>query len=159
MAWRLLMLALALQAFLVLPSSLRAQESGDQPQQKRLDDDAENRLLAKDPETDDSGGREGWLKLAAALVLVVGVLLGLQWYLKRFRGGAVSRGNGEMEIVARRGLSPKHQLLLVRVEGRRLLIGMGPEGLSTLADFTPDDPDRKNTSDDSDTPAEGGTTA
>jgi len=70
-------------------------------------------------------------------------------------GGAVSVGRrflpqvagGGLQVVGRLSLSPKHTVYLLRVGGRVLLVGAGPQGapaliseLDDLAEVAPDPP-------------------
>ena len=63
------------------------------------------------------------------LVLTAAVLLLVRW----LRGRAQARPHGAgLQVVDRLDLSPAHTLYVVRAEGRRLLLGGGPGGLSLI---------------------------
>lgn len=73
------------------------------------------------------------LKTFGALAVVLTVLFGAAWALKRW-GHRFTRGSDQSRIhlLERRYLGPKHSLLLVRVAGETLLLGLSPQGLSFL---------------------------
>ncbi len=80
--------------------------------------------------------------MAAPLARMFGILFvlcaaaaGLAWWSRRRRG--IGPGNeNKIQIVASRGIGPRHNLVLVEVGERRLLLGTGPETVSSLADLT-----------------------
>lgn len=75
-----------------------------------------------------------WSSLAWVLLLLV--LFGaLAWWL-RFRFGREA-GAERLTVQAVRRLDGGNALWLVEVEGRRLLIGSGREGVRLIADLTP----------------------
>jgi len=75
-----------------------------------------------------------------ALVVVVGLIFLARYLLKRFGGtGKLSGRSAVLEVLARTSLTSRHQLFLVRMSGRLVLVGAGPGGLSCLAEVT--DPD------------------
>jgi flagellar protein FliO/FliZ len=80
------------------------------------------------------------LKMAGVLALVLGVLLGLVYLLKkispRFNRGAVA--GQEMDLVAQYPLGPKKTLAVVRVGERFLLLGVTEENINLLTEI--DDP-------------------
>jgi len=71
--------------------------------------------------------------VAGALLVVGSLLFFLPAFVRRFAPGA--RGRGGIEVVESRPLGGRRALLLVEIEGRRLLIGASEGGLSTLAEF------------------------
>jgi flagellar biosynthetic protein FliO len=73
-----------------------------------------------------------------AVVIVLGILCGGLWLLKRkgwarttLRRGAED-GLPRLEIVDRLPLTPQHSLHLVRLADRTLLIGLSPNGCNLL---------------------------
>jgi flagellar protein FliO/FliZ len=88
-------------------------------------------------ESDSSdGSARAWTQLLLAMGIVVGLIFGLQWLIRRMAGNRVARPNEALKVVAHTGLSPKHQLFLVRMGQRMVLLGSGPQGLSRLAEIT-----------------------
>jgi len=83
------------------------------------------------------GSLGGWLRTLAALAVVVALILVLRWVLRRLSPGARARPMPEaVEVLARTNVSARQQLLLVRLGRRLVLVGSGPEGMSTLAEVT-----------------------
>ncbi len=79
----------------------------------------------------------GWLRTGLALAVVLGLILGLRWLMLRRGSGLRSGGaGGALEVLGRSALSPRHQVALVRVGRRVLVVGLGPEGLRTLSEIT-----------------------
>ena len=106
------------------------------------DDAVEARPVA--PADGVEGGKVGgsgsslwdWVRTLVALAVVVGLIFAIRWALRRWGApGAAVRG-GPVDILARRSLSAKHQLYLVRMGGRLLLLGGSGESLTTLAEVT-----------------------
>ena len=83
-----------------------------------------------------SGG--GWLRTIAALALVIALILLVKYLLGRsgLAGRAAGGRAGPFDLVARMNIAPKSQLLLVRLGGRLLLIGTGPDGPRMLSEIT-----------------------
>jgi len=76
-----------------------------------------------------------WLRTAGAMAIVVALIFAVRFLLRRIGGPAAAhRRLGALEVLGRQNLSGRHQLYLVRLGGRLLLVGAGPEGLSTLAE-------------------------
>jgi len=72
------------------------------------------------------------LRAIAALALVLGLILAL-WRLGRFLAQRRATPEGQrLRVVATRYLEPRKALLLVEVEGRRLLLALGPQGIQLL---------------------------
>ncbi|ROR01883.1 flagellar biosynthetic protein FliO [Desulfosoma caldarium] len=73
------------------------------------------------------------LKTVGALVLVLGLLWGATFALRRW-GRPLLKGSGKgwIHILERRYLGPKHSLVLVRIADETLLLGMSPHGLNYL---------------------------
>ncbi len=89
----------------------------------------------------------GWsdlLQYFLSFALVIALLLGLLWTLKRLQGGALmQRKHQRLQVLESLSLGPRQKLALVRINDQQLLIGvtagqitaLGP--LQTLADDTP----------------------
>jgi len=78
------------------------------------------------------------VRLLGASALVLGLLMGTLWLLKRGAGGKRSRG---FAVEAALPLGERRSLAIVTVEGRRLLLGLAPNHVSlvTELDRTPFD--------------------
>ena len=79
-------------------------------------------------------------KMGAACVLV-GLMLGAGVLLLRriFPSRTAGRPTALMEVLGRTPVSPKQSVLLLRVAGRVLVVGLGPDSMTSLAQI--DDPE------------------
>ncbi|MFC4727322.1 flagellar biosynthetic protein FliO [Coralloluteibacterium thermophilus] len=66
-----------------------------------------------------------------ALLLVVGLILGLAWLLKRLPGSGFRPTPG-LRLVASLHVGPKERLLVVETGGEQLLLGVGAGGIRPL---------------------------
>ncbi len=66
-----------------------------------------------------------------ALVLVLGLILGLAWVLKRLPGSGLRAADG-LRVVASIPLGAKERAAVVQVGDEQLLLGIGPGGVRTL---------------------------
>ena len=82
-----------------------------------------------------SGGTSWW-KTAGACLLT-GLLLGLGVvFLRRVFPSRLSGRSGNLlEVVGRTPLGPKQSVVLLRVAGRVLVVGVGPDSMSALAEI------------------------
>jgi len=129
--WRLIGATAALLVVLQPAAIACAQTTATSPA-------AENEPLPQ--RTDDGGNGGGWLdwvQPAVALAVVVALILCLRYALRRLgRAGVLKARTGAIDVLAQRSLSAKHQLYLVRMGERLVLVGASPEGLSTLCEVT-----------------------
>lgn len=72
----------------------------------------------------------GWTCLAILSTLALATL-----YRRSPRAGRAHAGKGEMEILARAALSPKHAVILLRAGSRRIVVGISGERMRPLAVF------------------------
>jgi len=77
-----------------------------------------------------------WGRTLLALAVVVVLILVARMMLKRFGPVSGPRGREVLDVLARATVSPRHQLLLVRVGRRVVLVGQGPSSLATLSEVT-----------------------
>ena len=73
----------------------------------------------------------------ASVALVLGLLAGLLWWLRRVAGGGGAAGR-HIRVIETVSLGPNRSLHLVKVGGRGLLIASSPEHcglISELAEF------------------------
>jgi len=80
-----------------------------------------------------------WARTIGALVLVVVLIFLARMLLKRFGPVYGAHRRQLLDVLARRPISPRHQLLLVRMGRRIVLVGQGPSGLTTLSEVTDGD--------------------
>lgn len=77
-----------------------------------------------------------FLRSGAMLALVIAVLVLLLYAVKRFSPLNRSRaGKKEIQVIAAHHLAPKEKLVLVDVLGRKILLGVTPQTITTLAAF------------------------
>jgi flagellar protein FliO/FliZ len=66
-----------------------------------------------------------------ALLLVLGLILGLAWLLRRLPGAGFRPSEG-LHVVASLQLGAKERAVVVEVGGQQLLLGVTPAGISRL---------------------------
>ncbi len=71
------------------------------------------------------------LRMALGLVAVLAVLGGTAWLSRRFRVSGRLQG-GLIEIMSGISLGSRERLILVRVGGEQVLVGVSPAGIRTL---------------------------
>lgn len=68
-----------------------------------------------------------------ALILVLGLILGLAWLLKRMPGTRLGLHQGDqLRVVTTLAVGGKERLMVVEVGGEQLLIGVTAGGINTL---------------------------
>lgn len=79
------------------------------------------------------------LRALGALILVLGLILGLTWLLRRF-GSGLGRTPGappsDLRIVEWKSLDARRRLAVVRWDGREHLLCLGPGGDIRIAERT-----------------------
>jgi len=91
------------------------------------------------PRTIPRGSSEwtGWIRTLVALAVVIALIFVARLILRRFGGGARGGPRGKvLEVLARTSTSARHQLLVVRMGERIVLIGQGPSGMTALSEIT-----------------------
>ncbi len=77
-----------------------------------------------------------WLSTALALGAVIAVIFVLRAVIQKWSGTTpTSAGSPVVEVLTRVPVAPKNHILLVRLGGRILVLGDGPQGLRTLSDL------------------------
>jgi flagellar protein FliO/FliZ len=71
--------------------------------------------------------------MLGGLALVLGLLGGLAWLLRR--GVLARRSNGALGIESALALGDRRSLVVVTVEGRRLLLGLAPNNVSLVTEL------------------------
>ena len=71
------------------------------------------------------------IETALGLLLVLGVMLGLAWLVKRYVQ-VPGIGKGQVQVLGGASLGSREQAVLLSVEGRRLLVGVAPGRVQTL---------------------------
>ena len=72
-------------------------------------------------------------RMLGALVVVLGLLGGLAWLLRK--GVLTRRGVGGLGVESALALGERRSLVIVAVEGRRLLLGLSPGGVSLVTEL------------------------
>jgi flagellar protein FliO/FliZ len=71
-------------------------------------------------------------QLTLSLVAIVALIFAISWVLKRFKL-AGARGRGEITVIDELALGPRERIMLIRVGGSQVLVGVGAGGLVQLA--------------------------
>lgn len=71
------------------------------------------------------------LRMVAGLAIVLALLAATAWVSRRFRAGSGARG-GLVEIVTGLSLGNRERVVLLKVGGDQVLVGISPSGLRTL---------------------------
>jgi flagellar protein FliO/FliZ len=74
-------------------------------------------------------------RMLAALAVVLGLLGGLAWLLRR--GTLIRRRGTGMGVESAISLGERRSLVVVSVEGRRLLVGLAPNHVSLVTELGP----------------------
>jgi flagellar protein FliO/FliZ len=71
---------------------------------------------------------------AIRVIVSLGVVLGLLWFLQRrlTRGAKAKSSGSPVTIVAKQAISPKASVVVIDVEGMRLLLGVTEHAVSVL---------------------------
>ena len=73
------------------------------------------------------------------LIVVLGVIYGLYWVLKRYAASKGARSDGQMDIVATTALGPAQALHLVRVGDELVLVGRAEQSVSPIRVYSPEE--------------------
>jgi flagellar biogenesis protein FliO len=77
-----------------------------------------------------------WTRTLGALALVVVLIFLARIMLKRFGPVSGRARRDVLDVLARSAVSPRHELLLVRVGRRVVLVGRSPSAMTTLSEIT-----------------------
>lgn len=80
------------------------------------------------------GSAGGYLEMLAMFFLVLAALWFTLWLLKRF-GGKYFPGNAPLQIESRLSIAPKRWIMVVRVESKRLVLGVSDEHITLLTEL------------------------
>lgn len=73
------------------------------------------------------------LRFAGSLLLVLALLGGLLWGLKRMQAGVrLSPGVRQLQVLEAVSVGPRQKIVLVRVGAREVLVGVSPTQLTAL---------------------------
>lgn len=86
------------------------------------------------PRTEDLFSLAYLGQVALSLALVIGLLVGAMWVIRRLNGVGQA-GSGQMRVVSSMGLGQRERAVLVNVGGQHLLLGVAPGRVATLHVF------------------------
>ncbi len=72
-----------------------------------------------------------------AVIVVLGLVAALAWLLPRGAFGALRGGSWSIAVETAVPLGERRSLVIVAVEGRRLLLGLTPAQVSLVAELAP----------------------
>ena len=78
-------------------------------------------------------------------IIIILILVGFKWYKNKlsFEGDYFS-----MEILGKQHISPKQYLMMVRIEGRKLLMGVSEHSINLVKEFVEEKKNELNTDND-----------
>ncbi len=79
-----------------------------------------------------------WLQVLSALALVFGLLGLLYWMSARYGNRRLRGGSRRIEVLERRPLGDKSQLVLVQVGGETFLLGATSQSVTLLSQVDPE---------------------
>lgn len=77
---------------------------------------------------------EQFIQVGGALLAVTLLVVALGYVAKRFAGNATNTGN-TIEVVATLHLGPRDRLMVIQVEQRQMLIGVGTQQIALLSEL------------------------
>jgi len=121
-------------------ASARAQDSRPAPTSKSAGSDISDRLVGPSENRPIESGPQNpwaqWSRTIGALALVVVLIVAARLMLKRFGPVSGARRSDVLDVLARTAVSSRHQLLLVRLGRRVVLVGQAPTSMTTLSEVT-----------------------
>ncbi len=78
------------------------------------------------------------LQVMGALALVLGLIVVATWAARRVQGWR-PQGNGHIRVIEGLAVGTRDKLLLIEVDDQRVLIGLSPGRMQTLANFPAND--------------------
>ena len=78
------------------------------------------------------------IRMVLSLSAVLALMVGLLYLVKRFvvPGSATVRMPVQVEVLGRRSLQPKKSIVVVRIAGKILVLGVSDQGMQTLTELT-----------------------
>ncbi len=77
-----------------------------------------------------------WLRYLMNFGLVIVILLGCLWMLKRMQGSSTllaRKSKGRLQVVESLSVGPRQKIMLVAVDGREVLISATPHTIQSLS--------------------------
>lgn len=156
---RCLIVSLLLSVFLVLPVQAEQQvdslsdssalitqadqltEAETQPEQLPLKPSEQTTHSQQNLTQKSKGSYEpmnSWPVVLGTLFGMVGCILALAWFARRFNGLNIAR-NKDMEIISTLSVGTREKITLVKVQGQTLLLGVTSQNISRLHAFDPEE--------------------
>jgi len=81
------------------------------------------------------------IRMVLSLSAVLALMVGLMYLVKRFvlPGTGPMRMPVQVEVLGKRSLQPKKSVVVVRVAGKVLVLGLSEHGMQTLTELTNDE--------------------
>ena len=76
-----------------------------------------------------------WLQYLLSFALVIGLLLGCLWALRKLQsgaGGARGRSAARLKVVETLSLGPRQKIALVQLDGQHVLLGITAQSICAL---------------------------
>jgi flagellar protein FliO/FliZ len=83
-------------------------------------------------------GLMDWLSMMGSFLLVIGLLMATLFFIKKMGPGISNATNKRMQIIEIQNLGGRQKLLLVRVNTDQVLIGISPQGMTSLGSWSLD---------------------
>ena len=80
-------------------------------------------------------GLMDWLSMMGSFLLVIGLLMATLFFIKKMGPGISNAANKRMQIIEIQNLGGRQKLLLVRVNSDQVLIGISPQGMTSLGSW------------------------
>jgi flagellar biogenesis protein FliO len=66
-------------------------------------------------------------------VIIIFIILGLRWYKSKF---SIDSEYFSMEVIGKQHISPKQYLMMVEIDGKKLLMGITDQSINLVKDFS-----------------------
>lgn len=77
------------------------------------------------------------VRMVVSLVIVLGMMFAVYFWLKR-RGGMPGGAQRRVRVVERLPIDARRSILLLQVDGKELLVGVGSDTLALLTTLSPE---------------------
>lgn len=84
--------------------------------------------------TPDLSGVSSWPLVIMTLLGIVGLILCLAWFARRF-GGFSAAGNSDMRVIAAIPMGARERVALIDVKGQQFLLGVTTQNINHLHSF------------------------